>query len=180
MSWVWPDSSEISPFLPSVFHRSFTQHLFSLVSFYASKGPLGSSLVALTVKNHMQCRRPGFDPWIRKILWRREWLPTPVFLPGEFHGHRSLAGHSPWGHKEMDPLGQLSLSLSMKITTSYECDRSTKMDACLSFKRKYPGVLASSSVKPQKTYTNEQNESVCYLWIIRLIGRLIITESLWL
>ena len=36
------------------------------------------------------------------IPWRREWLPTPVFLPGEFHGQRSLAGYSPWGHKESD------------------------------------------------------------------------------
>jgi len=39
------------------------------------------------------------DPWGGKILWRREWLPTPVFLPGEFHGQRSLVGYSPWGHK---------------------------------------------------------------------------------
>ena len=42
------------------------------------------------------------DPWVRKIPWRREWLPTPVFLPGEFHGQRSLVGYSPWGHKELD------------------------------------------------------------------------------
>ena len=41
--------------------------------------------------------KPGFDPWVEKILWRREWLPTPVFLPGEFHGQRSLAGYIPWG-----------------------------------------------------------------------------------
>ena len=45
----------------------------------------------------MQCRRPGFNPWIRKIPWRREWQPTPVFLAGESHGQRSLAGYSPWG-----------------------------------------------------------------------------------
>ena len=45
----------------------------------------------------LQCRRPGFDPWVGKILWRREWQSTPVFLPGECHGQRSLAGHSPWG-----------------------------------------------------------------------------------
>ena len=50
----------------------------------------------------MQWRRPGFDPWVGKIPWRREWLPTPVFLPGEFHGQRRLAGYSPWGHKESD------------------------------------------------------------------------------
>ena len=44
-----------------------------------------------------QSRRPGFDPWVVKILWRREWLPTPVFLPGEFHDHGGL--HSPWGYR---------------------------------------------------------------------------------
>ena len=37
-----------------------------------------------------QCRRPGFDPWVRRIPWREKWLPTPVFLPGESHGQRSL------------------------------------------------------------------------------------------
>ena len=41
----------------------------------------------------------GFDPWVRKLLWRGEWLPTPVFWPEEFHGQRS---YSPWGHKESD------------------------------------------------------------------------------
>ena len=47
------------------------------------------------------------DPWLRKIPWRREWLPTPVFLPGEFHGQGSLACCSPWGHKELDRTEQL-------------------------------------------------------------------------
>ena len=45
---------------------------------------------------------PGFDPWVGKIPWRREWQPTPVFLPGESHGQRSLVGYSPWGRKESD------------------------------------------------------------------------------
>ena len=45
---------------------------------------------------------PGFDPWVRKTPWRREWLPTPVFLPRESHGQRSLAGYSPWSCKEAD------------------------------------------------------------------------------
>ena len=39
-----------------------------------------------------QYRRPVFEPWIKKISWRREWLPTPVFLPGELHGQKSLVG----------------------------------------------------------------------------------------
>ena len=48
-----------------------------------------------------QCRRCGFDPWVGKIPWRRKWQPTPVFLPGEFHGQRSLAGYSSWGGKRV-------------------------------------------------------------------------------
>ena len=51
---------------------------------------------------HLQCRRPEFDPWVGKIPWRREWLPIPVFLLGEFHGERSLVGYSLWGRKESD------------------------------------------------------------------------------
>ena len=39
---------------------------------------------------------------VGKIPWRREWLPTPVFLPRESHGQRSLGGYRPWGHKESD------------------------------------------------------------------------------
>ena len=52
-----------------------------------------------------QCRRCKicrFSPWVGKNPWRREWQPTPVFLPGQSHGQRSLAGYSPWGHKESD------------------------------------------------------------------------------
>ena len=44
-----------------------------------------------------QCRRCGFSAWVRKILWRRKWQPTPVFLPEEYHGQGSLMGYSPWG-----------------------------------------------------------------------------------
>ena len=51
---------------------------------------------------------PGFDPWGGKIPWRRAWQPTPVCLPGESHGQRSLAGYSPWGRRESDTTEQLS------------------------------------------------------------------------
>ena len=50
----------------------------------------------------LQCRRPRFNPWVRKIPWRREWLPSTVFLPGEFHGQRSLESYSPCGCIELD------------------------------------------------------------------------------
>ena len=52
-----------------------------------------------------QCRRHqrhGFDPWVRKICWRRSRQPTPVFLPGEPHEQRSLVGYSSKSHKESD------------------------------------------------------------------------------
>ena len=58
-----------------------------------------------------QCRghkRWGFDPWLGKIPWRRSWQPTPIFLPGESHGQRSLVGYHPWGHIESDMPEQLS------------------------------------------------------------------------
>ena len=47
-------------------------------------------------------KRPGFNPWVRKILWRRAWLPPPVLLPGESHGERSMVGYTPWGRTELD------------------------------------------------------------------------------
>ena len=60
-----------------------------------------ASLVAQTVKNLPAIRETGFNPWVRKILWRRERQSTPAFLPGEFQGQRSLAGYSPWSQKEL-------------------------------------------------------------------------------
>ena len=46
-----------------------------------------------------QCRRPGFNPWVRKTPWKRKWWPTPVFLPGKSNRERTLTGYSPWGCK---------------------------------------------------------------------------------
>ena len=43
-----------------------------------------------------------FNPWVKKIPWRRKWQPTPVFLPGKSHGQKSLVGYSPCGLKEPD------------------------------------------------------------------------------
>ena len=60
-------------------------------------GPWGFPCDSAGKKIGLQCRRPGLDPWVGKIPWRRERLTTPVFWPGEFHGL-----YSPWGHKELD------------------------------------------------------------------------------
>ena len=60
-------------------------------------------------------RDPWVDPWVGKIPWRRNWQPTPMFLAGEFHEQRSLAGYSPWGHKESDMTEQLTLTCTIDI-----------------------------------------------------------------
>ena len=73
-----------------------------------------SSLVAQMVKNP-----PALcETWVQSLgqedpLWRRKWqhTPTPVFLPGEFHGQRSLAGYRPWSHKDSDMTDQSTPSL---------------------------------------------------------------------
>jgi len=71
--------------------------------------------VALVVKkppaNVGDTRR--FDPWAEKIPWRRKWHPIPVFLPGKFHGQRSLAEYSQWGPKELDTTERLSTKIRL-------------------------------------------------------------------
>ena len=67
---------------------------------------LEASQVVLVVKNLPSNARDTRDadsiPWVRKIPWRRAWQLTPVFLPGESHGQRSLACYGPYGPKELD------------------------------------------------------------------------------
>ena len=62
---------------------------------------------------NIQRRRPQFDSWIRKSQWRRDRLPTPVFLPGKSHGRRSLVGCSPWGREESDTTERLHFHFSL-------------------------------------------------------------------
>ena len=71
------------------------------------------------VKISLQGWGPGFHPWFKKIPWRRELQLTPVFLPGEFHGQRSLAGYSSWGHKESDMIERLTLWEVVKWRQTY-------------------------------------------------------------
>ena len=64
--------------------------------------PGGSVIICL------QCRTHRFNSWVRKIPWRRAQQPTPVFLPGKFHGQRSLEGYGPWGCKDLNMTEQLT------------------------------------------------------------------------
>ena len=78
--------------------------------YLTKEGFLGSS----DGKEWSTVRIPGFAPWVWKMPWIREWLPTPVFLPGQSHGQRRLEGYSLWGHKESDTTEQFTLSQPRK------------------------------------------------------------------
>ena len=71
-------------------------HLYIFLGF---QGYASDKNYACQCRRHKRC---GFDPWVRKIPWRREWQTTSVFLPGESQGQRSLVGYGPQGHKELD------------------------------------------------------------------------------
>ena len=82
----------------------------------------GSSQVALLVKNppanagrRKRCR---FDSWVGNIPWRKKWQPTPVFLPGEFHGQRSLVGYSPQGHTELEKTEATQHACVLRVGTT--------------------------------------------------------------
>ena len=87
----------------------------------------------------LQCRRPGFNPWVGKIPWRRVWQPIPVFLPGKSHGQRSLVGYSLWGLKGLDTNERLRLTgylnnaiYKFDLVAIYRLLRSTMTSKCSS------------------------------------------------
>ena len=88
----------------------------------------GASLVAQMFKHLPAIWETGFDSWVGKIPWRKEWLPT-VFLSGEFHGQRSLAGYSPWGLRVRHYRGTSTFTL---LSKSYMKPTSPKPPCILS------------------------------------------------
>ena len=96
------------------------------------------------------CRRGWFDSWVRKIPWRRKWQPTPVFLPTESHGQRSLVGYNPRGHKESDMTEQLPHTHTKQAAgLLILCSQSLILEESLIrpefFRIKFPGVILSRS-----------------------------------
>ena len=77
---------------------------FTRGSVYMSRGASGKEPACQC----RRCKRHRFDPWVREISWRRAWQPIPVFLPGEFHGQRSLVAYSPRDRKETDMTKRLT------------------------------------------------------------------------
>ena len=97
-------------------HHSWPRYWIMFLEFNFNKKresfPGGS-----VVKNPPAMQGPGFHSWVRKIPWRKQWLPILTFLPGEFHGQMSLAGSSPWGHKQSDTTEWLSDHTFMIISS---------------------------------------------------------------
>ena len=129
-----------------------------------------------------QCRRLkkyGVDPWIRKIPWSRKWQPTPVFLPGKFHGQRILAGYSPGGHKESDtteqtcrrsPLKQ-ALRLRHTVVTGFQAQKHRKVQGLCVLSSELPRhhshciLLANTNHKLNSKETSllmEESAMSCY------------------
>ena len=102
-----------------------------------------------------QCRRlrkHRFDPWVGKISRRRKRQPTPVLLPGESHGRRSLVGYRPWGRKESDTTERLHFHLSLSL--AHSTDR-----PCL-------------AVLPGMVHPSEGNEKIWTTDLLHLFPRL--------
>ena len=74
-------------------------------------------------------RETRFNPWVRKIPWRRKWQSTPVLLPGKFHGWRSLVGYSPWGCKESDMTEWLHFLFFSPLITRWHTTASSNLTA---------------------------------------------------
>ena len=75
----------------------------------------GGSVVKNLPCQYRRCQRPGLNPRIGKIPWRRKWQPTPVFLPGESHGQRNLAGYRTCSGKESDTMSTNELSQAQDL-----------------------------------------------------------------
>ena len=82
--------------------------------YYMSFLKKGASLLAQMVENLPAVPKTWVWSWVGKILWRRECLPAPIFLPGEFLGQRSLVGYCPWGGKEWERIEWLSYYFPQK------------------------------------------------------------------
>ena len=82
----------------------FTIHILGASSFFFGQDikPLNFPGGSVVEKVPANARDMGSVPGSGKSPWRRKWQPTPVFLPGEYHAQRSLAGYSPWGHKRVE------------------------------------------------------------------------------
>ena len=119
-----------------------------------------------------QCRRHKrhrFNPWVGKIPWRRAWQPTPVFLPGEFHGQRSLAGYSSWNHKESE--------MTERLSTAH-CGKWCFLKIVCNFKARSRSVLVVSFLCSSTGLLNRMHFSRAEWYYWELLGLLCVILSL--
>ena len=96
LTWYW--NIILRPFLGMPLDEKYFQN--KTFSMHTGDFPGGSAIKNLPASRRH--RRLGFNPWVKKILWRRAWQATPAFLLEKSQGQRSLGDYSPWGHKESD------------------------------------------------------------------------------
>ena len=115
---LWKSSPKILPFMITTKHFSVFVVCILVYTTLHLGFPGGASGKESTCQR-WRCR---FDPWVEKIPWRRKWQCTPVFLLGESHEQRSLAGYSPWGPKELDTTELLSThTICTYICVFHDC-----------------------------------------------------------
>ena len=126
---------------------------FRLFLFFASLRPEGLPRWHAGRESACKCEKPGFDPLVGKIPWRREWHPTPGFLPRKSRGQRSLVGYSRWscrirydeqltdtclhpsGHGEICNINVHKVSMSKLVFTKKVLDNSNKIELELAVKK---------------------------------------------
>ena len=91
----------------------------------------GASLVAQEVKCLPAMRETRVRSQVGKIPWRKKWQPTPVLLPGKFHGWSSLVGYNPWDHKESDTTEQLQWFTGEEESSVLQNQRKGNTTVCL-------------------------------------------------
>ena len=117
-----------------------------------------------------QCGRAGFDPWVGKIPWKGEWLPSPVFLPAEFNGQRSLAGSNLWGCKESNTTEQLTC-VCVLGHFSYEWLFATLWD-CSPPGSSVQGILQARILEwVAISFSRGSSRPRDWTWVSRIVGR---------
>ena len=113
-------------------------------------------------------KRCGFNTWVGKIFWRRKWQPAPVFLPGKFHGQRSLVGYSSRGRKELDTTKQLnSEEIHWSYFGPYWC---LLFCGCLSVNPGFPFLITgASALNIFKSAQSPFLEEYCYWFFCKQV-----------
>ena len=117
-------------------------------------------------------RRPKFDPWVQQILWRKQQLPNPEFLPVEFHGQRSLVGFSPWSCKESDvielPTFLNAQNCPSQVSTVHEL-RTSRCSSWIQKRQRNQRSIANICWIIEKAREFQKNTYFCFIDYIKAL-----------